>query len=85
MSILYPITFVDDYNEICEYERLELADKGESYWTSKIAENSKDVAMCLKYKGASISLDQLPALVEETGHSVVFNGKTIEIYNGWRE
>jgi hypothetical protein len=71
----YPITFTTDYTE--EWYR--------KHYTDTRGDVSKHVAICEKYKGKSISLEELPALVEELDHSVIFNGETIEIYNDYRE
>ena len=70
----YPITFTTDYTE--EWYR--------KHYTDTRGDASEMVAICEKYKGKSISLEELPALVAEVGH-VIFNGETIEIYNDYRE
>lgn len=46
--------------------------------------NQKKVDLCNKWKGKSLTLSELEQHIDEFGE-VVFDGKTIEIYNDYRE
>jgi hypothetical protein len=70
----YPITFTTDFTDQW-YQK----PPGAREWTAEMRS-----AICQKYRGQSISLEELPALVAEVG-SVIFTGETVEIYNDFRE
>ena len=75
----YKIAFTDDY---LYYE--ERAKEGDKYWRRKVEENPKELERCRKWSGKELTIVELEIYIEEFGR-VVFNGETIEVYNGQRE
>lgn len=75
----YKIEFTADY---LDYEKW--ANNGDEFWKIKIESNPEELEKCKKWSGKEITIMELEDFVKEVG-PIVFDGETIEVYNGYRE
>ena len=75
----YPIVFTTNFLSLEKY-----AKDGDVFSAALLTGREGGLNMCRKWEGKEISLLELEELIEEF-ELVVFDGRTIEIYNDYRE
>jgi len=77
----YPIKFVDNYVELEEWANNPNSDDC-GYWKEKIEANPEKLALCQKWLGKEITLQEVEENISKF-YEILFNGTSIFIVNGY--